>query len=845
MKLWRYTFRELWRRPGRTVLTLLGIIIGVAAVVSVSVASSTAGTAFQDMFAAVGGRASLEVVAQGQGGFDASVASSLEDVPGVKAAVPTVQEQAALLGGKGRVAVLVMGVDPARDGLVRDYVVQSGAALAAGAPLPAADSRPPVWMEAGFARAQGLEVGSSVRLLTRAGSTEGVVRGLLAPSGAAMFNGGAAIFMPIEDAQRLFDLGSNVNTIALVLADGAEREAVRTAVERVLPAGLTVQTPGSRGDLAEMSLASTQLGLSVVSGLALVAGGFIILNSFLMSLSERRRQLALLRALGATRRQVTRLLLREALLLGGLGTALGLLAGLGASVVLTGALGTLLGAHLPSLQFSARPFVLGAVLGLGLSLAATYVPARRAGRVSPLEGLVSNGRESRDGGRQILPYVGVALAAACVVAGVGLVTGKIEPSFGSPLFMGMLIGCVMAIPLVVGPLSRASAWLLAPVLGVEGRLAFRQIDRHPARTSLTVGVLFVAIVVAVSMGNSLLANVQDTADWYRRTVVGDFFVRGVMPDIGTNRAVALPEKLGVEIAALPGADRADPLRFIPATAAGRQVVVLARPFAADRPLPMDLYRGDPKDVLGGLLRGEVVIGTGLAFRTGLGVGDMVTLQTREGPRQFRVAGTTTEYTAGGDAVYMTWDAAKRYLDFEGADVYLVSAKPGQVDTLAAGLRTLAARDGFLLQTLAEFKVFVDGLINGVLGFLWLLIAMVFVVASLGIVNTLTMNVLEQTREVGLLRAVAMTRGQVRRMVMAQAVGLCAISLAPGAVVGIGVAYLLNKGSSAGSGQPVDFHVQPVLVVGSFAVALGIAVLAAYLPARRAAGLRVVEALQYE
>jgi len=844
--MWAYTFRELRRRPGRTVLTLLGIVIGVAAVVSVSVASSTAGTAFQDMFAAVGGRASLEVVAQGQGGFDGSVAASLETVSGVKAAVPAVQEQAALLGDTGRVAVLVMGVDPARDGLVRDFAVQSGAAFDAGAPSPAApDSPPPVLMEAGFARAQGLEVGSPVRLLTRSGSTEAVVRGLLAHRGAAIFNGGAVLFVPLADAQHLFDMGSNVNTVAIVVADGAERDTVRTAVEQALPAGLKVQTPGSRGDLAEMSLASTQLGLSVVSGLSLVAGGFIILNAFLMSVGERRRQLALLRALGATRRQVTRLLLHEALVLGGLGTALGLVAGVGASVVLTGTLSTLLGAHLPVLQFSARPFVIGAVLGPGLALVATYFPARRAGRVTPLEGLVGDAQESGGDGRRIVPYVGLALTAVCVAGGIGLVTGTIRPSYGSPLFMGMLVGCVMAIPLVVAPLSRASAWLLAPLLGVEGRLAFRQIDRHRSRTSLTVGVLFVAVVVAVSMGNSLLANVQDTADWYRRTVVGDFFVRGVMPDIGTNRAVALPENLGAEIAALPGADRVDALRFIPATAEGRQVVVLARPFSADRPLPMDLYRGDPEKVLAGLLRDEVVLGAGLAFRTGLGVGDMVTLQTREGSRQFRVAGTTTEYTAGGDAVYMAWDVAKRYLDFEGADVYMVSAKPGQVDTLAAGLRTLAARDGFLLQTMDEFKVFIDGMINGVLGFLWVLIAMVFVVASLGIVNTLTMNMLEQTREVGLLRAVAMTRGQVRKMVVAQAVGLGVISLAPGAVVGIGIAYLLNKGSSVGSGQPVDFHVQPVLVVGSFVVALGIAVLAAYLPARRAAGLRIVEALQYE
>ena len=175
---------------------------------------------------------------------------------------------------------------------------------------------------------------------------------------------------------------------------------------------------------------------------------------------------------------------------------------------------------------------------------------------------------------------------------------------------------------------------------------------------------------------------------------------------------------------------------------------------------------------------------------------------------------------------------------------MVAAKPGQARALGTALET-RQRDGLLLQSLAELKTFIDDMISGVLGFLWLLIAMVFVVASLGIVNTLTMNVLEQTREIGLLRAVAMTRGQVRKMILAQALSVGVISLVPGALAGIAIAFLSNRATYWLLGQQVEFRIDPVLVVGSFAVALVIAVLAAYLPARRATRLEVVRALQYE
>ncbi|MCZ7662349.1 MAG: ABC transporter permease [Thermoleophilia bacterium] len=324
MRLWAYTVRELWRRPGRTVLTVLGIVIGVAAVVSVSLASAGARDAFSNMFDQVAGRAALEVVAQARTPFDPAQAQAVESLPEVEAAVPAISVQAALLHGQERSPVLVLGIDPRVDGLVRDYVLREGALLSdetevkaddlsdeagAGAPVEAL-------LEAGFARTLGLALGDEARLLTPTGLATLRVRGLLALRGAAVFNNGAVVVLPLERTQRLFDQEGRVNTVQLVLADGADVVAAQERVARVLPPGLIVQRPASRGGLADETLANTELGLSALSALALVAGAFIILNTFLMNVGERRRQLAVMRALGATRRQITRLLLREAILLG-------------------------------------------------------------------------------------------------------------------------------------------------------------------------------------------------------------------------------------------------------------------------------------------------------------------------------------------------------------------------------------------------------------------------------------------------------------------------------------------------------------------------------------------------
>jgi putative ABC transport system permease protein len=197
------------------------------------------------------------------------------------------------------------------------------------------------------------------------------------------------------------------------------------------------------------------------------------------------------------------------------------------------------------------------------------------------------------------------------------------------------------------------------------------------------------------------------------------------------------------------------------------------------------------------------------------------------------------------ALYLDRARAASLLDVQGVDVFLVAAKPGQAEALGTALRDFTGRQGLMLQSSADLRSFIQQQIDGVVGALWLLVALIFVVAALGIANTLSMSVLEQTRELGLLRAVAMTRRQVRRLIVSQALAIVAIALPPGLIVGMAMGWLLQRGSNIVSGQPVVYQIQPAVVIGSVVVAVVFSVLAAYLPARRAANLGVIQALQYE
>jgi len=318
-----------------------------------------------------------------------------------------------------------------------------------------------------------------------------------------------------------------------------------------------------------------------------------------------------------------------------------------------------------------------------------------------------------------------------------------------------------------------------------------------------------------------------------------------MPDTGFLLPAAIPEDTRAKLAGLAGVGHVDMIHFARSRAEDRLVIVLARTFDEGFPLRMDLSEGNEDDVRRGLAEGGVVIGLGLSQSTRRGLGDTLTLQTPRGSKALRVVGIVNEYTVRGMALYMEWDRARRLLDFRGAHAFEVAAQPGQADRLGAALGRFCADERLLLQTNHELRSLIDEAVHRVAAFLWVVIVLILVVASLGVVNTLTMNVLEQTRELGLLRAIGMKRGQVGRLVVAQALTVGVLSLLPGMALGILLSYLMNLASTALIGHPVPFRLEVYFVTGCAAAALAAALLAAWWPARRAARLQVIQALQYE
>ena len=278
---------------------------------------------------------------------------------------------------------------------------------------------------------------------------------------------------------------------------------------------------------------------------------------------------------------------------------------------------------------------------------------------------------------------------------------------------------------------------------------------------------------------------------------------------------------------------------------GTVCVVIARDMPAGKPPPLEPVGATEAEVRAALDRGEAVAGTVLAQRIGVRAGDEVVVEVFGRATPVKVAALVVDYTSGGASLHLRRDAAKRLFGMETADVLLVTAAPGGAAAIRGPLETVARKYSMLLRSFTELRQYIDSIVAGVVGSLWLILGLGFVVGSLGVANTVTMSVLEKKRSLGLLRAVGMRRGQVVRMVVLESVLLGVAAGLIGLVAGLTTALFIQFASQPLLGHPLKMHLRPGVIAANLAAAVVVTALAAWLPARRAVKLDLLEAISAE
>ncbi|CAM9722024.1 unnamed protein product, partial [Phaeothamnion confervicola] len=779
--------RDLVRRPGRSLFTVTGIAVGVAAAVAALGAAQAARGHYRELFEGLAGDSALEVFAPGEVGFDPAVAHALLRVPGVRAALPEVQGTGGLPSWYASAAVVVRTYRPSD-----------------GGPVPGADEAlvPDHMMER-----HGLKPGGRLRIWGTSGQSDLTVASVRA---ATPGRADGCVIVPLATARHLFGLGANVNVVRVVLDDTADPRTVRGAIAAALPQGLSVREPAGRGDVTGGLRAAATQGLTGLTALALAGAGYIVFGLAQLNLLARRPELAVLRTLGASGRQVEGILLRHALLLGFCGAALGTLGGwLLARGVLGGA-GTVTGIAIAAPPFGWDTVLLGVGCGAAVSIGAVWLPARALCRSTPLALFRANAAAAGTNrpGRWVRAAAAVGLALGLwVLCDSG--TGRVPHAWGRPLFAPALALVLASTTGLVAPLLPGLIARLEPVarrlFGTEGVIAVRELGLRPDRTARTSGVVFVTLTMVVGFGHSVMNTLADVRAWTDRAIPAHLLVRGAPPDPGLVLNVALPEPLGAELRALDGVASVEQIAFTATAVNGGPALLLARTFTADRPLAIDLRGADPEAVRAALANGETVLADGLANDLRLRVGDRLALDTPFGPKTLRVAAVVTEYAAGGRALYLDWATATSLFGPLGVHVFLVTVRPGT--SAEAEVERFCTARGLFLQRDRELRVTIDGLTRGLTGGLWALLAAMIASAGLGVANAVAAVAQEQRADARALHAIGMPARRIRRAFGLQTVFLTLAGLPGGVVCGIALALVLDRAVCGLWGYSVPFAVR--------------------------------------
>jgi len=843
----RLSLRGLGARKLRAALTIVAVALGVALIAGTYVLTDTINKSFDDIFqtAAQGTDVSIQArdaVENDDGNVNttipASFAERVERVPGVAKVSGEVDTQGALFDPKGKrigghgAPTLIFSTQPAPF-----------------SPLSYPQGRAPktddeVALLESIADKHDVKVGDTVSVVGSGPRQPVRVVGLAKFGGVTAFGGAAVVVVTLPEAQRLAGTPGQLTGISVVAAPGVEPARLRDAIRRVSPQTVAVRTGKENADKNSRDirdqLSFLRTALLAFAAISLFVGAFIIFNTFSITVAQRMREFALLRTLGASRRQVMGQVLAEGFLIGAIGSVVGLLAGLALAPALR-ALFKAIGADLPSSGnvVETRTIVVSLLIGTVVTLVSGLLPAIRATHVPPVAALREGAVLPPTRAHRFVTPAGVVMGALGALAlGAGLFGGAGVTLVGLGALL-VFLGVAVLSPKLVPPLTAAIG---RPLPGLMGRLARENTVRQPGRTAVTASALMIGVTL-VAFVSIFAAGAKATID--------DAVTSALRPSAlivqNTDGFTPIPSAVGDAMARVPGVRHASEVRYTTGRVRGVKgdasiAAVDPATLATVFEIPWEQGSDATLRTLGD---GGTIVSKKYAKKNDLKPGSRVRVltPTREHVT-LTVRGIVDDRTElFGDLTVSARLAHDAFGQRQDALV-LLDVDPSRAAAVRKSIDTALDHHYPIAETLTA-KEFTDrqaGQVDQLLALIYVLLSLAVIVSLFGIVNTLVLSIYERTRELGMLRAIGTSRRQVRRMIRYEAVITSLIGAAIGIVLGLVIAVAIAQPLKS-DGFQLAIPVGQLVVVMVLAALAG--VLAAILPARRAARLDVLQALAYE
>ncbi len=842
--------RYLNGRKLRTSLTTLAIVFGVLLIFGMNTVMPAFIGAFQANALAMAGQVDATITSKSGEAFPESVAETVAAVAGVRVVSGTLERGIGLPAdffdqdpatADRLTAVTLVGAVPDTIRSIASFNVLQGRFLEAG------DGAVAVITES-LADEAGLQLGDTLSLPTPIGLTDLTIVGLLPQR---LLPGNEEVLVTLSEAQRLFNVPGQINVVDANF--DTANEAARAQIEADIAAAvggsftIGVLQPGAE---ILTNIGTAQRIFTLLGALGLLMGGFIIFNTFRTIVAERRHDIGMLRAIGASRGTITGLILIEGLIQGVVGTAAGLVLGYGMGWLALAAVSQI-GRQLLNIQVGAPVVtpglvVLSVTVGVGVTLLAGLLPARAASRVTPLEALrPSIGALAWRRIAGLSFWAGVVLLAGAAAA---LVTGNAGLlALGSFLFIG---GLILIAPALVNPIAGLFSRVLALAFARDGtaQLAEGNLSRQPTRAAVTSATTMIALAILVMAAGLITSLAITFTEMLENSLSSDYLL--VPPTVavwGVNTGAS--PTLAEDLRAVDGVDVVSSLRF-----AGTQINDVAvgllgiEPQAYTQTSGLAFVEGDPETAFREIESGRGLIINGvLQASAGVKMGDDVTLLTPTGTVTYKVVGIASDYlNAKTTTGYLS--QANIAADFGRAEdvFYQINLKPGadRAAVEAAFKQALQPYPQFKLVSGQEYVDQNRGIFDAAFAGIYAMVIFLAIPSLIAMINTLAIGVIERTREIGMLRAVGAARSQVQTVILAEALILAAIGTAFGLLTGLYLGYMATSAFAA-LGFPVTYAFPGQAMVVAVAVGLLFGAFAAIIPARQAARLDIIQALRYE